>query len=126
MRHKILERLRLLHEDEDDKDNENEEMDSEIGDEAYSRIKGILDNPIFNHAEIARRLWDPKNEKEEATLRSLFRKKLNREKNADSGYTYSFTKIEAETITDILSDIEQKISRALPRRKKGDDPGKYG
>ena len=86
----------------------------------------VCDNSWDNYAEIARRLWDPKNEKEEATLRSLFRKKLNKEKNADSGYTYSFTKTEAETITDILSDTEQKISRAIPRRKKGDDPEKYG
>lgn len=119
----IIEQLRLLAEEDAEKKEDNiEDIEDEvIGDEAHSKIKGLLDNEIFNHAEIARRLWGAKNDKEEATIRSLFRKKLNRDTNEDSGYKYGFTKQEAKTINDILGDTQQKISRALPRRRKGDE-----
>ena len=55
----------------------------------YQRVKSLLENDMINHSGIIRELWDTSN----ATNRSLFRKKLNRDKN-DSGGRYGFSKEE--------------------------------
>lgn len=129
MKDLIIEHLRRLAEDKAEVEREDNVKDIEdevIGDEAHSKIVNLLDNAVFNHAEIARRLWGAKNDKEEATIRSLFKKKLDRYKKEDTGYTYGFTKGEAKTINDILGDTNQEISRSMPRRKKGDDLNSEG
>lgn len=73
----------------------------------YSRLKELLSNDIINHSGVIRRMksWGDADD----TERSLFRKKLNREKN-DQGGVYEFTKEEVEDIFNILNDISKKMS----------------
>lgn len=70
----------------------------------YRRVqKRLLDNDLYNHAAVMRRLgW----EGDENTNRSLFEKKLKREKN-DSGGEYTFEEADLEKIITIL-DTESK------------------
>ena len=75
--------------------------DNNNGDEVsglYKRVQGKLENDLFNHAAVMRRLnW----EGDENTNRSLFEKKLKRAKN-DAGGIYEFTKEELEKILSII------------------------
>lgn len=69
----------------------------------YRRVQKRLENDLWNHAAIMRRLnW----EGDDNTNRSLFEKKLKRADN-DAGGEYSFTKEELEKIITIL-DTEGK------------------
>lgn len=74
----------------------------------YKRIYNLLQNNIFNHADIVEKLWGDKN----ATNRSLFRKKLNRERT-ESGKTHQFTDEELSKIGLILMDTSAKIKKNL-------------
>jgi hypothetical protein len=80
----------------------------------YDKVVKLLDNDIFNHAAIVRRLKGDTWSGDEATNRSLFRKKLKKMNN-DEGGAYSFT---PETLSDIqkilmgaASDINHSIGR---------------
>ena len=77
----------------------------------YQKIKGLLANPIFNHAEIAKHLWGDK----EATNRSLFRKKLEMELN-DSGEPYMFDDEEIAKIGSKLRDTSKAITKTVGRK----------
>lgn len=80
----------------------------EEGGSKYDKIKGLLDNPIFNHSEIIRKLW----KKDDATARSLFKKKLDRASN-DSGSTYKFDDEELSKIASILMDTSTQIRKDI-------------
>lgn len=108
----IIEAIRSLEEKKNDKpDNkENKEKDKEDGraDVEQDRIYRILSNNLFNHAEVAKLLWG----KNEATERSLFRKKLNKMSN-DSGGTYSFDPEEITKISSILMNASNQVRKEL-------------
>jgi len=76
----------------------------------YDRIQRLLDNNIFNHAEIVDKLWGI-GEKDDASKRSLFRKKLNREEY--QGTKYAFDEKELTKIIQILMDTSTTIRKNL-------------
>jgi hypothetical protein len=80
----------------------------------YDRIQRLLDNNIFNHAEIVDKLWGT-GEKDDASQRSLFRKKLNRE--TYQGTKYQFDEDELTKITQILMDTSSLIRKNLGKGK---------
>lgn len=82
----------------------------------YKRVHDLLNNNIFNHAEIVEKLWGEK----DATNRSLFRKKLNREKT-ESGKTYEFTEEEIDTIVSTLMDTSSEINKNLGKKSGGEE-----
>lgn len=100
---KLDEATHKLQEKEDNKPDEG-------GGGKYQKIQSLLSNEIFNHSEIIRKLWG----EDDATKRSLFRKKLHRETN-DQGSTYEFNDKELTKISNILmdtsSDIKKKIGK---------------
>lgn len=82
-----------------------EDKEKSSGDEGkeyeglYNRVKKELSNDLYNHAHIMRQLnWDGNDD----TNRSLFRKKLEREKMSDSNETYKFDKSELEKILSVI------------------------
>ena len=111
IKNKLVEARNKLRE-EGDTDNKPKDDDSksEDGGGKYSTIQGLLNNEIFNHSEIIRKLWGD----DSATKRSLFRKKLHREEN-DQGSTYGFDEDELTKISNILmatsSEIRKKIGK---------------
>ncbi len=90
--------------------NEAEEKD-EKG--SYERIKNILSNPIWNHAEIAKQLWGDK----EATNRSYFGKCLNMDTN-DSGGTYQFDEAEIAKIYSVLMAAASSVTGGRKKQKR--------
>jgi len=99
--------------------NEAEELEGKATDSQYQRVSSLLDNDKINHAGVIRQLWPGDSD---ATKRSLFRKKLNKENN-DSGGTYSFTKEEVAKIISILTNFANEISATLKPKSqtfKGD------
>lgn len=74
----------------------------------HDTVKSLLDNEIINHAGVIFKLWGDK----EASNRSLFRKKLNRELN-DNGTPYTFDDEELVDIISILTDTSRKIDKAV-------------
>lgn len=92
--------------------------DEDVGDEyeedtdaLYKRVQGLLNNDVFNHAAIVERLWGER----DATARSKFRKKVEREKTKD-GYHYNFTRQE---LTDILAIVGRAGQEAVTAHEKG-------
>ena len=77
----------------------------------YQKIQGLLSNEIFNHSEIIRKLWG----EDDATKRSLFRKKLHRETN-DEGSTYEFNDEELTKISNILMDTSTEIRKKIGKQ----------
>ena len=78
----------------------------------YTRIQNILQNDLFNHSAIIRRLggeWE-----DTAAKRSLFRKKLHKLEN-DNGSIYHFTPEEIQKITTILTSAANEI---VPKKNK--------
>lgn len=80
----------------------------------YDKIAALLNNPIVNTAAICELVLGDK----EATNRSLFRKKLNREAN-DSGSTYSFDEDELLKIQNALMNFSTTIRKSIGRQGKG-------
>lgn len=78
----------------------------------YKRIYALLQNNIFNHAEIVEKLWGDK----DATNRSKFRKKLNQE-TSDSGARYEFSDEELSKIALILMDTSADIKKKLGEKE---------
>jgi hypothetical protein len=76
----------------------------------YERLRSILDNPIINHAGVIEQLWGSK----DATKRSLFRKKLEKETN-DEGGTYEFDKEEMAKLFSIIDNLKNAMSSSLTR-----------
>lgn len=74
----------------------------------HDAVKGLLQNNVFNHAGVIEELWGDS----EASNRSLFRKKLNRELN-DNGVPYEFDDKELAKIVNILMDTSSKITKEL-------------
>ena len=105
MREKIIEALRLREKDEKE---EKEEKSAKHSSSEFNRIYGLLQNNIFNHAEIIEQLWGEK----DATKRSLFRKKLNKMSNNQGG-VYSFNEEELNKITSILMNTSNQIRKTL-------------
>lgn len=78
----------------------------------YERIQRLLANNIFNHAGIMEKLWGDSN----STQRSLFGKKLHKDKN-DEGSTYEFSKEEVAKIMSILHNTSNDINQAIDMNK---------
>lgn len=81
----------------------------------YQKIQALLSNDIFNHSEIIRKLWG--DTEDDATNRSLFRKKLNREVN-DNGSPYQFDDSELTKIATILMNTSSEIRKTVGRQGK--------
>lgn len=95
------------------KDKEGKEIskdDTDKGDlkAKHERVAGLLKNDVFNHAGVIRRLWGDS----EASNRSLFKKKLDRELN-DNGNPYEFDDEELSKIVNILMDTSKQVTTTL-------------
>lgn len=82
----------------------------------YGTVKNLLEDDIINHSAVIRRLWG----NDDATNRSLFRKKLEQEKAQDSESTYEFTVKELQEILTILHSVGKKMSSAIVNKSKAD------
>ena len=81
----------------------------------YEKIKALLSSDLINHAEVMRQLnWGG----DEATNRSLFRKKLNMEPN-DSGGHYAFDDEDVQKISDILMKMSTQIRKTIGHNGRG-------
>ena len=74
----------------------------------HERVAGLLKNDVFNHAGVIRRLWGDS----DASNRSLFKKKLERELN-DNGNPYEFDDEELSKIVNILMDTSKQVTSTL-------------
>ena len=84
----------------------------------YDKVAKLLENPIFNHAAIVRQLkGEPWAGNDEATNRSLFRKKLNKMNN-DEGGQYAFSEETLSDIQKILMSVSSSITHSLGRQGK--------
>lgn len=72
----------------------------------YASVSKALKNPMLNHAEIIRHLWP---DSDNASARSLFRKKLEREKMTNGEGHYSFTQEELIKIRNIINSAGKAI-----------------
>jgi hypothetical protein len=106
---KLNEAIRLGEKDE----KKTEKKTDDGGGSQYQKIQGLLSNGIFNHSEIIRKLWGG----DDATKRSLFRKKLNRDNN-DEGSTYEFKDEELTKIVSILMATSVEIRKSVGRSGK--------
>jgi len=79
----------------------------------YERARGILSNDLINHAGVILRLWGSK----DATKRSLFGKKLGKDKNDDGG-TYEFDKDEMGKLISILDNLSKDITSHISAIKQ--------
>lgn len=105
--------------EDDDEEDDDEDDDLEKGTRAlYKRVQGLLNNDLFNHAAIVERLWGEK----DATNRSLFRKKLNKEV-ADDGTVYKFERDELSDILSILSTAASEVRTATGKTKRQEKTG---
>lgn len=93
---------------------EKKKAQEETGSSQYEKIQALLGNEIFNHSEIIRKLWG----EDDATKRSLFRKKLNKEVN-DSGSPYTFDESELTKIATILMNTSTEIRKQVGKQGKG-------
>lgn len=66
----------------------------------YASVKSVLGNPMINHAEVIRQLWA---DSDNASARSLFRKKLAQEKMTNGEGHYEFTLDELIKIKNIVN-----------------------
>jgi hypothetical protein len=84
----------------------------------YDKVVKLLSNDIFNHAAIVRQLTgEPWANGDEATNRSLFRKKLKKMNN-DQGGEYSFSPETLSDIQKILMGVSSKITNSIGRQGK--------
>lgn len=65
-------------------------------------LKLLNQDDMLNHAELARKLWHPSNQKEEDTARSLFSKKATGKPDAD-GKRRSFSDDEISKLSTIIN-----------------------
>lgn len=93
--------------------NETNDSEKDISSSKYNKIQTLLKNDIFNHSAIIRKLWGD----DDATKRSLFRKKLEREKN-DNGTPYEFDDTELTKISDILMSTSSEIRKHVGKSGK--------
>jgi hypothetical protein len=92
--------------------------DDAVADSEYDKVAKLLGNDIFNHAAIVRQLHgEPWGGNEEATNRSLFRKKLNKLGNDDGG-SYSFSEETIGDIQKILMNVSSTITHSIGRKGK--------
>lgn len=92
--------------------------DDAVKDSQYDKVAKLLGNDIFNHAAIVRQLsGEPWVGNQEATNRSLFRKKLNKMNNDDGG-TYTFSDETISDIQKILMNVSSTISHSIGREGK--------
>jgi len=83
----------------------------------YDKVVKLLKNDIFNHAAIVRQLKGEPWGGDEATNRSLFKKKLDKANN-DEGGEYSFTPETLSDIQKILMGVSSSISHSIGRQGK--------
>lgn len=86
--------------------------DSKEGSSNYNNVVAILKNDIINTAAICEIVLGDK----EASNRSLFRKKLEREPN-DSGSIYTFSDEELAKISDTLMNFSSQIRKSIGKKK---------
>ena len=79
----------------------------------YDRIQRLLNDNMFNHSEVIDKLWG-KGKKDDASQRSLFRKKLNREEY--QGTKYQFDEDELTKIAQILMNTSSLIRKNLGKK----------
>ena len=95
------------------KDTEEKSISDDLSKKAkYDKIKNLLGNKIFNHAELARGIWG---DEDEDTNRSLFKKKLDMA-HTDSGGTYEFDDVELSQIGGLLRDTSKAITKTVGRK----------
>lgn len=78
----------------------NEDNDDSTANKRKS-VMNLLKDDKFNHAELARHLWHPKDQGEEDTYRSLFSKKATGKPDAD-GAVRSFSDEEINKLYELL------------------------
>ena len=78
----------------------NEDNDDSTANKRKS-VMNLLKDDKFNHAELARHLWHPKDQGEEDTCRSLFSKKATGKPDAD-GAVRSFSDDEINKLYELL------------------------
>lgn len=103
---------KVVSEEEDEEEGESEEEISP----KYKKVQDILKNDLFNHAAIIDRMSDW-GDKSSATDRSLFRKRLHREKGEDGGI-HEFSDDELSEIMSILRKAANEISGTKKKSKK--------
>jgi hypothetical protein len=91
---------------------ETDKPNNEVGGSNYDKIAAILKNDIINTAAICEIVLGDK----EASNRSLFRKKLEREPN-DSGSVYSFSDEELTKISNALMNFSSQIRKSIGKKK---------
>jgi len=87
----------LLHETFIREDEAQEPSEDNTG--LYRRVQSVLDNELFNHSAIIKKLWGDK----EASNRSLFRKKLYKEEDQE------FTGDELKKILAIVAALIKQV-----------------
>ena len=84
----------------------------------HDKVAQLLGNDIINHAGIVRQLkGDPWAGNDEATNRSLFRKKLNKLKD-DGGGEYTFSEETLSDIQKIMMNLSSTINHSIGRQGK--------
>jgi hypothetical protein len=83
--------------------------DEKGGKALYASVSSVLNNPMINHAEVIRQLWS---DSDNASARSLFRKKLNREKMSNGEGHYEFTLDELIKIKNIVNKAGKAMAVA--------------
>jgi hypothetical protein len=91
---------------------ETDKPNDKVGGSNYDKIAAILKNDIINTAAICEIVLGDK----EASNRSLFRKKLEREPN-DSGSVYSFSDEELTKISNALMNFSSQIRKSIGKKK---------
>lgn len=74
--------------------------DKKAAEALYASVYSRLQNDIINHAAIIRQLWK---DSDNASARSLFRKKLEQEKMTNGEGSYQFTMDELIKISNIIN-----------------------
>jgi hypothetical protein len=87
----------------------NKGADEKGGKALYASVTSVLNNPMINHAEVIRQLWS---DSDNASARSLFRKKLNREKMTNGEGHYEFTLDELIKIKNIVNKAGKAMAVA--------------
>lgn len=82
----------------------------------YNAIQSTLKNNAWNHAHFVEKIWG---DKDDASLRSSFRKKLHQEPK-ESGKPHTFTNEELEKIASELAGVSAEVRKLLGKKYSGE------
>lgn len=85
---------------------ESDKENDSIEKEERETIFNWLNSDTVNQAEVAYQLYGAESDRDKASVRSLFYKKLHGEKN-DNGVPYDFSNSELNKISSIMGDSER-------------------